>query len=78
MTLNLTPEEKIARRKEYKRQYATAYFHWLKENDPVKYQARVDKNTIASTKKYYENKGMEVPDHKKRCPKIKIKMPIVE
>jgi len=74
MTLNLTPEEKIARRKEFKRQYGSAYYHWLKENEPEKYQARVDKATELSTKRYYASKGMEVPVDRKKGPKIKINM----
>jgi hypothetical protein len=74
MTLNLTPEEKIARRKEFKKQYGKAYYHWLKENEPEKYQARVDKATELSTKRYYAKKGMEVPTERKKGPKIHINL----
>jgi len=55
MTLNLTAEEKIARRKEYKKIHARLYYHEIKETEPEKYK-EIKKKANEKAKEAYRKK----------------------
>jgi hypothetical protein len=60
MTLNLTPEEKLERKKRYKKEYAKAYYQYIKANEPEKYKEIIKKACENKMAKYYNNKAPKI------------------
>ena len=53
MTLSeLTDEQKAERLKKYRREYAKAYYHLLKVEEPEKHKARVEKERVKANARY--------------------------
>jgi hypothetical protein len=52
MTLNLTPEERKERQKTYRKEYAKAYYHLIKEIEPEKHKERVEKERVKANARY--------------------------
>lgn len=83
MTLNLTDEQKIQRKKEYHKQYAKAYYQVIKKDEPEKHKERIEKERIKSNARYAkkkeENKVIELKEktQKKRGIKINLENNIV-
>lgn len=82
MTLtDLTDEQKADRLKKYRREYAKAYYHLLKVEEPDKHKARVEKERIKANARYAKLKQeknivIEKPQ-KKRNIKINLENNIV-
>ena len=59
MTLNLTPEEKIIRKREYFRIYAKKRFDKMKEENTEAYERKKEISRKASLNTYYKKREAE-------------------
>jgi hypothetical protein len=73
MTLNLTAEQKQERLRTYRKEYAKAYYHLIKKEEPEKHKVRVEKERIKANARYAKKKEENnLPDKVQKKRNIKI------
>lgn len=66
MTLDLSPEEKLKREKQYKKEYSKQYYREQKAENNERY-----KDILEKAKERYKNKKAETKDNKAEVKKYK-------